>query len=115
MKRKSEHDNYAQQRCAAYIPRKEYFDELDATITHERAVVGHLRVATPGKYLVITGESGSGKSALIANWMKSKQSPSLGILFISSPLSLIFFISIKQQDQFSYTSLARRPSQARFL
>lgn len=50
------HDNFAAQRAQIYVGRDEYFDRLDA---HARA---------DGAPLAVLGESGSGKSALLANW-----------------------------------------------
>jgi tetratricopeptide (TPR) repeat protein len=47
---------FARSRTSVYIGRPKYFDELDA----------HVR--SQGQPLVILGESGSGKSALLANW-----------------------------------------------
>jgi len=52
----AEHDAFARSRSGVYIGRKEYFDALD------RHAVGD------GPPLVVLGESGSGKSALLANW-----------------------------------------------
>ncbi len=51
-----EHEAFAQSRFRAYIGREEYFDRLDE----------HVR--SDSKPLVVLGESGSGKSALLANW-----------------------------------------------
>jgi len=51
-----EHETYAQSRFKIYIGRKEYFETLDK----------HARGESPP--LVILGESGSGKSALLSNW-----------------------------------------------
>ena len=53
-----DHEAYAQSRERVYIGRQEYFDRLD---THA--------AANDTKPLVILGESGSGKSALLANWV----------------------------------------------
>jgi hypothetical protein len=50
------HDSFAAQRAQVYVGRDEYFDRLDA---HARA---------DGAPLAVLGESGSGKSALLANW-----------------------------------------------
>ncbi|HSB09652.1 MAG TPA: tetratricopeptide repeat protein [Blastocatellia bacterium] len=52
----AEHDAFAQSRAHVYIARPEYFERLDA---HSRR---------SGPPLVVLGESGSGKSALLANW-----------------------------------------------
>src|SRR5690606_20471805 len=54
------HDAFARSRAAVYIGRQEYFDRLDA------------HVAGDGPPLVILGESGSGKSALLANWFLTR-------------------------------------------
>ena len=51
-----DHDGFARSRASVYIGRPEYFDRLDA------------HVASNGPPLVVLGESGSGKSALLANW-----------------------------------------------
>lgn len=53
-----DHEAYAESRERVYIGRQEYFDRLD-----EHAA------ANDSRPLVILGESGSGKSALIANWV----------------------------------------------
>jgi len=52
-----EHDAVAQQLAQVYIERPGYFDKLNA------------HVAGDGPPLVVLGESGSGKSALLANWV----------------------------------------------
>ncbi|MGO9531422.1 MAG: DUF4062 domain-containing protein [Syntrophobacteraceae bacterium] len=53
-----DHEAYAQSRERVYIGRQEYFDRLDA---HAAGREDHP--------LVVLGESGSGKSALLANWV----------------------------------------------
>jgi tetratricopeptide (TPR) repeat protein len=52
----AEHEIFAHSRAQVHIGRQAYFDRLDA---HARS---------KGEPLVILGESGSGKSALLANW-----------------------------------------------
>lgn len=52
------HEAYASSRGGVYIGREAYFDALDAN------------VAGDGPPLVVTGESGGGKSALLANWAR---------------------------------------------
>ena len=52
----AEHEAFAESRRRVYIGRKEYFDRLDE----------HVKGESPP--LVIIGDSGSGKSALLANW-----------------------------------------------
>ncbi|MCX5698057.1 MAG: tetratricopeptide repeat protein [Candidatus Omnitrophica bacterium] len=52
----AEHEAFASLRTKVYIKRKEYFDSLDN------------HIASSGPPLVLLGESGSGKSALLANW-----------------------------------------------
>lgn len=54
----ADHEAFAQSRAKVYIGRKEYFDRL-----HE-----FVETVSGGKGLVVLGESGSGKSALLANW-----------------------------------------------
>lgn len=53
----SEHEGFAKTRAEIYIGRQEYFDRLDAHAVGD------------GPPLVVLGESGSGKSALLANWV----------------------------------------------
>jgi len=52
----AEHEAFAQSRARVYIGRQECFDRLDE------------HAAGDGPPLVVLGESGSGKSALLANW-----------------------------------------------
>ena len=52
----AEHEAFARSRTGAYIGRREYFAALDA------------HAAGDGPPLVVLGESGLGKSALLANW-----------------------------------------------
>ena len=51
-----EHEAFAQSRARVYIGRDEYFDRLDK------------HIQSTGPPLVLLGDSGSGKSALLANW-----------------------------------------------
>ena len=53
-----EHEAFAQSRTGVYIGRQKYFDRLDE----------HARSREDGPGLVVLGDSGSGKSALLANW-----------------------------------------------
>ena len=52
----AEHEAFARSRTGVYIGRQEYFAVLDA------------HAAAEGPPLVVLGESGQGKSALLANW-----------------------------------------------
>lgn len=54
----AEHEAFAEARRKVYIGRQEYFDRLDEHVRRD------------GPPLVILGESGVGKSALLANWAK---------------------------------------------
>ena len=53
-----DHESFAETRRRTYIGRREYFARLDA------------HAADNGEPLVLLGESGSGKSALLANWIE---------------------------------------------
>jgi tetratricopeptide (TPR) repeat protein len=53
-----EHEAFARTRSVVYIPRPQYFERLDE------------HVKGSGPPLVLLGESGSGKSALLANWAR---------------------------------------------
>jgi nephrocystin-3 len=54
----NEHEAFAEIRRKTYIGRPEYFQVLDGYISN------------PGQPLLLLGDSGSGKSALLANWVK---------------------------------------------
>ncbi len=56
-----DHEAFAQSRARVYIGRDEYFKRLDE----------HVKNSEPP--LVVLGESGSGKSALLANWALQKK------------------------------------------
>ena len=56
-----EQETFIESRFNVYIEREEYFDKLDA------------HVKDNGLPLVVIGDSGSGKSALLANWAKRYQ------------------------------------------
>ena len=58
----AEHEAFARSRLGVYIGRPEYFQQLDA---FAQAPTQHAQ----GLGLVVRGESGSGKSALLANWL----------------------------------------------
>ena len=53
----TEHEAFARSRAGVYIGRPDYFERLDA------------HAAGNGPPLVVLGDSGSGKSALLANWI----------------------------------------------
>ena len=65
-----DHEAYSASRRTVYIGRKEYMERLNA------------HAADDGPPLVITGESGGGKSALVANWTHnwSEQHPETPVL-----------------------------------
>jgi tetratricopeptide (TPR) repeat protein len=52
----ADHEAFAQSRSRVYIGREDYFTRLDEFVNEA------------GQPIVITGESGSGKSALVSNW-----------------------------------------------
>ncbi|MFH2057647.1 MAG: tetratricopeptide repeat protein [Pseudomonadota bacterium] len=56
-----DHEVFAESRAKVYIGRSQYFDRLD---DHAQGT---------GQLLVVLGESGSGKSALLANWIAHYQ------------------------------------------
>ena len=75
-----DHEAYAQSRERVYIGRQEYFDRLDTYASGDAASSspsppagaggeGRGEVGAGNSPLVILGESGSGKSALLANWV----------------------------------------------
>jgi hypothetical protein len=57
-RRRLEHEAFGQSRVAGYIPRPTLFAKLD-----------HWLTASSSTVCVVTGESGSGKSALLAAWL----------------------------------------------
>ena len=61
-RQRMEHDAFAEARTKVYVGRREYLKRLDDHVTGN---------SPP---LVLLGESGSGKSALIANWAKEYRS-----------------------------------------
>lgn len=65
-----DHEQFAESRRRVYIGKEEYFQRLDH------------HVQSDNQPLVITGESGSGKSALLANWVYRfrKENPDIFIL-----------------------------------
>ena len=75
-----DHDAFARSRAGVYIGRQEYFDRLDA------------HVASDAAPLVLLGESGSGKSALLANWFLDRFPPSTSDSQPSTPFALLHFI-----------------------
>ena len=56
------HEAFARSRTGVYIGKQEYFDRLDAYVDNP----------SDGQGLVVLGESGSGKSALLANWIQRR-------------------------------------------
>ena len=85
----SEHEVFALSRTGIYIGRQEYFDRLDAHAAGEEPP------------LVVLGESGSGKSALLANWAVQYR--------INHPedLVLMHFLGASPQST-SWTSIIQR-------
>lgn len=84
-----EHEAFAEVRRKVYIGRQEYYDALN----------GYVR--SDGPPLVLLGESGSGKSALLANWAYryKKENP--------DDFMLLHFIG-GTPDSADYTQLIRR-------
>ena len=56
-----EHDAFAQSRTKGYVPRPGLFEELDKILSGDTAIK------------VVLGESGVGKSALLAAWLKDRE------------------------------------------
>lgn len=76
----ADHEAYAASRARVYIERKDYFDRLDE------------HAAGIGPPLVVLGESGCGKSALLANWaLRYRESINKDALG-KQPLLLMHFI-----------------------
>jgi hypothetical protein len=61
-----EHDGFARERLAVYIGRDDYFQALDAFAQPP----ADAEATEAGKGLMVVGESGLGKSALLANWLQ---------------------------------------------
>ena len=66
---------FEQCRRQLYVPRKSDFDTLDAFMASDR------------QCLVVTGDSGAGKSALLANWMDDYQKRFQNVYFLSHYIS----------------------------
>ncbi|WP_321508186.1 tetratricopeptide repeat protein [uncultured Methanoregula sp.] len=98
------HETFAKSRFGIYIERQHYFDTLDA---HARG---------NGPPLVILGDSGSGKSALLAHWVKRyREGVQTGTTEKSfgpspseiQPLVLIHFIGASEEST-DYVAMLRR-------
>ena len=85
----ADHEAFADTRLGIYIEREEYLDRLDS----------HIKGDDPP--LVLLGESGSGKSALIANWANRYRSEN------PSDFLLIHFIGSTPEST-DYTRILRR-------
>eukprot|EP00026_Physarum_polycephalum_P001372 Phypoly_transcript_01373.p1 GENE.Phypoly_transcript_01373~~Phypoly_transcript_01373.p1 ORF type:complete len:313 (-),score=44.44 Phypoly_transcript_01373:1808-2746(-) len=69
-----EHENYAHQLCTVYVPRPSHMQTLEKqTLISDGA---------SGNFVMVTGESGSGKSALLANWEQQEKAKSHRIIFV---------------------------------
>ena len=90
-----DHDAFARSRAGVYIGRQEYFDRLDA------------HVASDAAPLVVLGESGSGKSALLANWFLDRFKSSTNDSQSSTPFALLHFIGASP-DSANAIGLLRR-------
>ncbi|MEK6258847.1 MAG: tetratricopeptide repeat protein [Planctomycetota bacterium] len=90
-----DHDAFARSRAGVYIGRQEYFDRLDA------------HIASDAPPLVVLGESGIGKSALLANWFLDRFPPSTTDPQPSTPFALLHFIGASP-DSANATGLLRR-------
>ncbi len=90
-----DHDAFARSRAGVYIGRHEYFDRLDA------------HVASDAAPLVVLGESGSGKSALLANWFLDRFPLPTSDSQPSTPFALLHFIGASP-DSANAIGLLRR-------
>jgi len=90
-----DHEAFARSRAGVYIGRQEYFDRLDA------------HVASDSPPLVVLGESGGGKSALLSNWALSRFPPSALDPQPSPPFLLLHFIGASP-DSANAIGLLRR-------
>jgi hypothetical protein len=84
-----EHEAFAESRFNVYIERKEYFDRL-------------AHVKDDGLPLVVIGDSGSGKSALLANWAKKYQENGA-----DKPFLLVHYIGATP-DSVDWVSMLKR-------
>jgi tetratricopeptide (TPR) repeat protein len=85
----AEHEAFAESRARAYVGRPEYFERLDA------------HAAGDGLPLVILGESGLGKSALLANWARRYRRTHPDVLVLqhyigSTPQSADYFAILRR-------------------
>ncbi|MBI3797858.1 MAG: DUF4062 domain-containing protein [Deltaproteobacteria bacterium] len=85
----TEHEAFAESRAKVYVGRQEYFERLDR----------HVESEDPP--LVVLGESGMGKSALLANWVRRYRQAHPDVLV------LVHFIGSTQQSA-DYIALLRR-------
>jgi tetratricopeptide (TPR) repeat protein len=76
------HEVFALNLARVYVGRQEYIDRLDA------------HVAGDGPPLVVLGESGIGKSALLANWILNRSRPATLNHQPSGDFALIHFIGV---------------------
>ena len=90
-----DHEAFALNRARVYAGGQEYFDRLDA------------HVADDGPPLVVLGESGIGKSALLANWILNRSRPATPNPQPSRDFTLIHFIGATP-DSADPISLLRR-------
>jgi hypothetical protein len=83
-KLQEEHTNFAHQKCLTYVPNPQCLQFLNEFIQapKNRDNNGH------GKYLMIIGPSGSGKSSLVANWWQVSK----GIIFHFCILGILYLI-----------------------
>jgi tetratricopeptide (TPR) repeat protein len=86
------HEAFAASRAGVYVGRQEYFDLLDAHIKGD------------GAPLVLLGESGSGKSALLANWVTRSQ---VHVPTQGQPFVIMHFIASTPQST-DWASMLRR-------
>ena len=84
------HDAFAEARRRVYVGREEYFNEMNAFMMKD--------LHQP---LVVLGQSGSGKSALIANWSGRMEESNVGCFLF------VHFIGSSAESA-SYIKLIRR-------
>lgn len=76
-----EHEQYVKEMLKDYVPRPNYSTLLD------QAVTGH-NDSNHGLYVIMTGEAGSGKSSLLADWWNKFKINSSFIFFIGNPFHM---------------------------